>query len=90
MINEHSREKLLGFLADPPRLPERFNFDAPPPGHFWDPQHPGYVRQRRGKLRLLADAWARWKLKRDPPGAADTGGDVEARAKAWTVYEANL
>lgn len=45
------------------------------------------VRQRTGKLRLLADAWARWKSKRFPPGSAEVRGDDAARAAAWAKYE---
>ena len=69
---------------------ERFDFTRPPPGHEFDPDHPGFVRQRGGKLRLLADAWARWKSKRFPPGALEVHGNDEAREQAWAKYEADL
>jgi hypothetical protein len=69
---------------------ERFDFTRPPPGHEFDRNHPGFVRQRGGKLRPLADAWARWKSKRFPPGAIEVHGNDEARALAWAKYEAEL
>lgn len=88
-LNNAMRRRLSG-VPEPKRLPERFDFSRPPPGHYRDMQHLGYVRQGHGKLRPLAEAWARWKLKRDPPGMADNRGDAAARAAAWAVYEADL
>lgn len=88
-LNEVAHRRIRG-EPDLPRPVERFDFTKPPPGHFWDPAHPGYVRQRGGKLRLLADAWARWKSKRFPPGVPEVRGDDVARAAAWAAYEANL
>ena len=87
-LNAAMRRRLNG-EPEPPRLPERFDFSKPPPGHYRDLQHPGYVRQGHGKLRLLADAWARWKSKRDPPGMAEPCADVTARSAAWAAYEAS-
>lgn len=92
VLNEAWRRRLRG-EPDPAPEPERFDFTKPPPGHYRDLDHPGYVRQGHGKLRLLADAWVRWKTKRDPPGApeADFGtADNPARRAAWTKYEAGL
>lgn len=88
-LNEAYRRRLRG-EPNLPRPVERFDFTRPPPGHFWDPARPGYVRQRTGKLRLLADAWARWKSKRFPPGVPEVRGDDAARSAAWAAYEANL
>ena len=85
VLNEAWRRRMRG-EPEPVRQPERFDFTKPPPGHSRDPAHPGYVRQGHGRLRLLADAWARWKAKRDPPGMPDTSGG-EARANAWITYE---
>lgn len=85
-LNEAYRRRLCG-EPDPPVPIERFDFTKPPPGHFRDLAHPGYVRQRTGKLRLLADAWARWKSKRFPPGCPEVRGDDVARAAEWAKYE---
>jgi hypothetical protein len=88
VLNEAWRRRLRG-EPDPVRKPERFDFTNPPPGHYRDLAHPGYVRQGHGRLRLLADAWARWKAKRDPPGMPDSAGG-EARASAWIAYERSM
>lgn len=85
-LNEAYRRRLRGERPAPTPI-ERFDFTKPPPGHFRDLAHPGYVRQRTGKLRLLADAWARWKSKRFPPGSTEVRGDDAARAAAWAKYE---
>lgn len=84
-LNELARRPLQGEVI-PPRPAERFDFSEPPPGHYRDLAHPGYVRQGHGRLRLLADAWTRWKAKRDPPGM-DGAPD---RAAAWAKYEEAL
>lgn len=85
-LNEAYHRRLCGDPSAPTPI-ERFDFTKPPPGHFRDLAHPGYVRQRTGKLRLLADAWARWKSKRFPPGSTEVRGDDTARAAAWAKYE---
>jgi len=85
-LNEAYRRRLRGELPAPTPI-ERFDFAKPPPGHYRDLAHPGYVRQGHGKLRLLADAWARWKSKRFPPGSTEVRGDDAARAAAWAKYE---
>lgn len=85
VLDDVIRRRMAG-EAEPVPEPERFDFAKPPPGHYWDLNHPGYVRQGHGKLRLLADAWARWKLKRNPPGSRETS-DALKRAQAWAAYE---
>ena len=46
---------------------ERINFAVPPPGYFREPGTE-FVRQGHGKRRTMAEAWTRWKERRDPPG----------------------
>ena len=49
-LNAAMRRRLNG-EPEPPRLPERFDFSKPPPGHYRDLQHPGYVRHGRTLCR---------------------------------------
>lgn len=63
---------------------ERFDFDGPPPGYYREPGS-DLVRQGHGKARTLAEAWARWRAVRDPPGMETREWTGPDKAWIWSV-----